>query len=1366
MKLLKQYRKLLLLFCLPLLLALPALTAEAGTLYESPYVKFSPDGYAWTTEESLPYTDNYRNYALGQYPEYWYEQGFILDTGIESTLRTLQEGEHYYSYDRMGEVPVGYWQVAWNQGRCIHNSDVDSWHSVPNNQEKCHNAYYSGWFAYCADCGERLSYALAYMSKEAAASITSIDVNLGYYYMCPTNGHLETNCDASTHSCKSISFNKYKVVYEKNGTFVNGEMQPSFHMYNNETVYRGEPITPITRLSKNTYTRMGYTFTGWNTKPDGAGESFEDGATIFNLSLYDINVDPEKATVTLYAQWEKTENTLRIDPDGGSYEGKTGIMELTQGYGTTYFADPEKVTAPEGYTVSFDTGGGAALAPIKAATVFSSWSMSQPFYGKFRENTYAFLGAMGDTDTLTATYDAVPVILPTPSRPGHSFGGWSEDPEGKKPVGFGGDEYTPKKDVTLYATWVELVLWSYDNYTANDRKGAVNLKWSQPDEQAKTYKLYRSTDGSNFSLLYGAKEATDKNATEQNFAYKGASEVYTVPYGGFYTLAAGGAQGGNYGSYTGGRGGSVTAKFYLTAGEKLTVTVGGQGGYNGGGAATKFGNGGGATIIKSNLKGILLAAGGGGGASPSGNGGAGGLSTSLRADKNGSGASGQAGGGAGYVGGSCGEQITHSHASSCLHVHTGNAVSGGGCYGTAIRCGGSINKSTTGETVGGYYDGCHQAGANGTCPQCGHVYDGTHCRETWYYPGRTTYACSKCGKDYGERVTEVCDAVVGYSLSCDIQYVCGYTQGQVLSSKPAYGGSSYVNESYSISSRFTPDDRGGNGMAAVTANAVGYMNTLTLDGVAAPDLAAPDAVSADSVRFKTLGAGTIQVSFDKPSDNGTQYWWKAESYQEGTEALLCTSNITTNTLTTGTAGYYYILDTTPTHGDRFVTASNAQNKGSILTTATLNCNMDYGVQYLHIAAVDVAGNVGATTDIKIDKAAQEWPVATDKVQITDTIGGKAYGTVYPAGAGAYYVRADGEGPFRLSFNSYLDGEARSDYQIDYQIFAAALDSHGRTQEYITKLPFTSPVTADGALPVSSFVRQMNGVSILKDASNTGAARSNASKSNSFYQCFTMPSSYSGKTIVVTPIAGATGTEEVTYSSWEKDKLNSVTLIADGEAPIVSGTEQLEGMELIHRENQPIYLNLSVEDKLSGVKDFTVTIQNVDNYCNKTYTPEADGHIYIDLTEELPVFSGSFVVNIKAVDQVGNVREICYGATEFSLSAHISRILEPHEPLFKCGESGILHITTWGYADYVEVEFPEEMLALNPNLNKTYYYDLDSLYKQEEELQFMIPLYTPANAKYIITVRAYKGDKKLEEYPALSTISVEGSVADELRTRLR
>lgn len=1371
MKMMKISRFLLILCGVMSFSAVPELAAEAGTLYESAYVRLSPDGYAWTTQESLPYTDNYRNYLLsGQYPEYWYMQGSILDTGTESTLRDLREGEHYYGYDRMGETPVGYWQVAWSHGRCIHDCTADMWHGVPNNSEACHNAYYSGWFAYCADCGGRITSALVYMSKEAAASITSLDVRLGYYYQCPANGHVEVTGDAGTHDCKAISFNKYSVTYERNGDFVNGEMNASYHMYNNENRYRGEPVTPITRLTKNAYIREGYTFAGWNTEPDGSGKSYADGDTIFNLSVYNVEDDPQRGTVTLYAQWKETESILRIDPAGGSFGGKRGITEIVQGYGTAYFVGTRKVAAPDGYTVSFDADGGTALEPIKAAMLFCGWKMSQPFHGYFGDNTYYFEGETGDIDTLTANYNTIPIILPTPHKPGYSFGGWSEDKEGKKPVGFGGDEYVPKKDVTLYANWVELVLCSYDNYTDNGGKGAVNLKWTQPDERKKAYKLYRSGNGSNFVLLYGADEDIGERVTKQGFSYKSIPEVYTIPYGGFYTLTAGGAQGGAYGGNKGGAGGGVTARFYLKEGERLTVTVGGQGGYNGGGYAERFGSGGGATTISSNLKGCLLIAGGGGGASPFGRGGDGGMSTSLRADKKGSGAAGQAGGGAGYVGGNGGEEIIHSHVSDCFHVHTGNTCLGGGCYGNrqviVKECGGDRKYFYTSD-----YDATNMNGVQlAVCPRCGSP------APCWHHD--VVYKCDRCkttGLDGGSCSSSI-DSIE-YSLSCSYSHyasgqqvqgntICGYKQEQVLSAKPAYGGSSYVNESYAISFRFNAGDRLGNGMAIVEANTVGYIDAHTLNGVAAPDLAAPDAVSADSVRFKPLSTEVIQVSFDRPKDNGTQYWWKAESYKEGTEALLCTSNITTNTLTTGTAGYYYILDTIPTHGSRFVTAANARNRGDILTTNALVCNTHHALQYLHIAAVDMAGNVGVTTDIRIDRADQRWSVATDKIQISDVIGGKACKTVYPDGKGSYYVRADGEGSFSLSFHSNLGGEARDDYQVNLQIFDSRITKLDRQQRYITQLPHSVPLSSEEGLPVTEFVRQVKGTKILADAMNTGAYRTNNAKDNNFYQTFTIPASLSGETIVVTPVAGIAYEKDIYYSDWERDVKNAIILIADGEAPIVHGTKQLEDLTLIDRESTPVYLDLYAEDNLSGVKDFEVSIYNMDNYMKKTYTPDADGHIYINLTEELPVFSGTFVVNIRAVDQVGNIRELSYGATEFSLSASVSRILEPHEPLFKGGESGLLHITTWGYADYVEVEFPEEMLALNPDLNKTYYYNLDSLFKQEEELQFMIPLYTPPNEKYTITVRAYKGEAKLEEHPALGTISVEGSIIDELRTRLR
>ena len=49
-----------------------------------------------------------------------------------------------------------------------------------------------------------------------------------------------------------------------------------------------------TDLSENTYTKTGYAFTGWNTKPDGSGTTYLD------KSSYDFGSD-----ITLYAQWQQ-----------------------------------------------------------------------------------------------------------------------------------------------------------------------------------------------------------------------------------------------------------------------------------------------------------------------------------------------------------------------------------------------------------------------------------------------------------------------------------------------------------------------------------------------------------------------------------------------------------------------------------------------------------------------------------------------------------------------------------------------------------------------------------------------------------------------------------------------------------------------------------------------------------------------------------------------------------------------------------------------------------------------------------------------------------------------------------------------------
>lgn len=69
--------------------------------------------------------------------------------------------------------------------------------------------------------------------------------------------------------------------------------------------------TPQT-LTTNEYALAGWKFTGWNTKADGSGTGYPDGATVQNLTW------KAGATVTLYAQWAPYSYRVTFDGGGGS----------------------------------------------------------------------------------------------------------------------------------------------------------------------------------------------------------------------------------------------------------------------------------------------------------------------------------------------------------------------------------------------------------------------------------------------------------------------------------------------------------------------------------------------------------------------------------------------------------------------------------------------------------------------------------------------------------------------------------------------------------------------------------------------------------------------------------------------------------------------------------------------------------------------------------------------------------------------------------------------------------------------------------------------------------------------------------------
>ena len=99
--------------------------------------------------------------------------------------------------------------------------------------------------------------------------------------------------------CGNITFvaqweeNAYTVKFEKNGKDGEDGKDVKGTMADQSFTYDVEKA-----LTKNAYSRDGYTFNGWNTKKDGSGTAYTDEQVVKNLTT------EANGVVTLYAQWK------------------------------------------------------------------------------------------------------------------------------------------------------------------------------------------------------------------------------------------------------------------------------------------------------------------------------------------------------------------------------------------------------------------------------------------------------------------------------------------------------------------------------------------------------------------------------------------------------------------------------------------------------------------------------------------------------------------------------------------------------------------------------------------------------------------------------------------------------------------------------------------------------------------------------------------------------------------------------------------------------------------------------------------------------------------------------------------------------
>ena len=237
------------------------------------------------------------------------------------------------------------------------------------------------------------------------------------------------------------------------------------------------------------FSRTGYTFTGWNTSPDGTGTAYRPNATIQFAAQ----------NITLYAQWKVRSYSVNFDSNGGSAVASQSVK-----YGSKASRPTDPTRAGHTFQGWYTSGDGGARYDFNQTvtgdvTLYAHWSVNS--------YTLAFDGNGGKASesSRTVQYGSQYGSLPTATRTGHTFQGWYTAKSG-------GTKVSPSTtmgaaNTTLYAHW------SVNAYTlAFDGNGGKASESSR-------------------KVQYGNQYGTLPTATRTGYAFQG-----------WYTARSGGSQ--------------------------------------------------------------------------------------------------------------------------------------------------------------------------------------------------------------------------------------------------------------------------------------------------------------------------------------------------------------------------------------------------------------------------------------------------------------------------------------------------------------------------------------------------------------------------------------------------------------------------------------------------------------------------------------------------------------------------------------------------------------------------------------------------------------------------------------------------------
>jgi len=177
-----------------------------------------------------------------------------------------------------------------------------------------------------------------------------------------------------------------------------------------------QSASAATALTTNTFTRTGYTFTGWNTAADGSGTAYADGAN------YSFTAD-----ITLYAQWAINQYSVSYNGNGndggtapatqnGNYNSSITLATNSGGLTKTGFTFNGWNTNAAGSGTHYNVGASFTI-PAANTILYAEWVSTAPSInttGSLTSVNTTYGTASGNTSFSVSASNLVANLVITP----------------------------------------------------------------------------------------------------------------------------------------------------------------------------------------------------------------------------------------------------------------------------------------------------------------------------------------------------------------------------------------------------------------------------------------------------------------------------------------------------------------------------------------------------------------------------------------------------------------------------------------------------------------------------------------------------------------------------------------------------------------------------------------------------------------------------------------------------------------------------------------------------------------------------------------------------------------------------------------